>query len=393
MTVSRNQSCLQGGGGGAAVMRFLTNVFMPCGQMVGGATLTVDGKPLGCTFCFGPTRQCKADKLVVTQPLLADADLDNARALRGRVALCRRGAAPLMSKEQRAAAAGARALICVNVADTLTVSVNIPAMGSIPMVMVRPSDEARLLASSSVVLHTTGPVASAAAVVKLLQGPQPVDAKLSTACITRLRGLMLTSKGRFSPDGTVEVMSVGGATAILSAMRSHVSAEDVQQGGCQALHSLMRKSPEGQAAVLSAGGVKAVVAAMRAHPSVEKVQFYAIGALFNLVRNSPGGQAAVLVAGGVAAVVAAMGTHQMAEMLQIGAMGALFHFSRARELGCMEALARGGAAAAVRASMEALPQDTRIQRLGVMLLAQLPDNEPPPPPHPPALPALQQGDS
>jgi hypothetical protein len=118
------------------------------------AKLLVDNEEVDCQHCFGPMQQCEG-QVLATDPLLANTDLSNVVALRGKVAVCRRGKVLLTEKAKRAAAAGAIALICALTEDKLFRPFIGQGECSIPVLMVRSSDEARLLAASLAVLDLT----------------------------------------------------------------------------------------------------------------------------------------------------------------------------------------------------------------------------------------------
>jgi hypothetical protein len=84
-------------------------------EMEGRITLLADGEPVRCTFGFGPAAPLEySGTIVATDPARAEAPLANAADLRGKLALTARGECVFTEKADRAAEAGAVALIVVN---------------------------------------------------------------------------------------------------------------------------------------------------------------------------------------------------------------------------------------------------------------------------------------
>eukprot|EP01046_Picozoa_sp_COSAG06_P007897 COSAG06_NODE_394_length_16313_cov_11.756568_6_plen_897_part_00 len=84
-------------------------------EMEDRITLLADGKPVPCTFGFGPAAPLEySGAIVATDPARAEAPLTNAAGLRGKLALTVRGECAFAEKAERAAEAGAVAVIVVN---------------------------------------------------------------------------------------------------------------------------------------------------------------------------------------------------------------------------------------------------------------------------------------
>ena len=84
-------------------------------EMQGRITLLADGEPVPCTFGFGPAAPLEySGAIVATDPARAEAPLTNAADLRGKLALTVRGECAFAEKADRAAEAGAVAVIVVN---------------------------------------------------------------------------------------------------------------------------------------------------------------------------------------------------------------------------------------------------------------------------------------
>eukprot|EP01046_Picozoa_sp_COSAG06_P017023 COSAG06_NODE_1143_length_10539_cov_13.369923_5_plen_257_part_00 len=84
-------------------------------EMKDRITLLADGEPVRCRFGFGPAAPLEySGAIVATDPARAEAPLANAADLRGKLALTVRGECVFTEKADRAAEAGAVAVIVVN---------------------------------------------------------------------------------------------------------------------------------------------------------------------------------------------------------------------------------------------------------------------------------------
>ena len=77
--------------------------------------MLVDGEAVDCVYGFGPASAMDhAGAVVATEPRCAESTLTNPLDLRGKLALTHRGECDYLAKANRAAEAGAVALIIVN---------------------------------------------------------------------------------------------------------------------------------------------------------------------------------------------------------------------------------------------------------------------------------------
>jgi hypothetical protein len=84
-------------------------------EMEDRITLLADGEPVRCAFGFGPAAPLEySGAIVAADPARAEAPLTNAADLRGKLALTVRGECAFAEKADRAAEAGAVAVIVVN---------------------------------------------------------------------------------------------------------------------------------------------------------------------------------------------------------------------------------------------------------------------------------------
>eukprot|EP01046_Picozoa_sp_COSAG06_P001420 COSAG06_NODE_46_length_29282_cov_16.235770_4_plen_1153_part_00 len=116
--------------------------------------LMLDGEPL--EFALGDRRDAVPElrfrgPVVATQPPLAHAELTNAEALAGAVAVAHRGGCKFIEKANHAAAAGAVALVVVNTEDELMTPGHVEEL-SIPVLMVRKSAGEVLASAGEVAL-------------------------------------------------------------------------------------------------------------------------------------------------------------------------------------------------------------------------------------------------
>ena len=109
----------------------------------------------------------------------------------------------------------------------------------------------------------------------------------------------------------------GGVEVVVAAMRAHASVAGVQEGGCYALHELVRGAHS--RAIVAASGTQALVVAMRAHVTTE-VHRQGCFALFHLTRGTAEAKATIRLEGGAEALHAAMCAHRGDAEVQ--------HFSR-----------------------------------------------------------------
>ncbi len=127
------------------------------------------------------------------------------------------------------------------------------------------------------------------------------DASAQQSVCVALRDLASNDENRSA------IMSAGGAEIVVSGMRRHTDAADVQGDSCVALRCLIKTSSDALA-VARVGGIDAVVHAMRRHPDSVDVQGAGCAALWSLceaVDNAP----AVLHTGGLDVVATAMERH------------------------------------------------------------------------------------
>jgi peroxiredoxin family protein len=357
--------------------------------------LLADGQSFPGYFAFGPEVSCEMSwkaPLTATQPLLADTDLTNVAALRGHIALCRRGRVTFTDKARRAAEAGAQALLCVDTEGDAWACGMCGGESSIPVVIVRLCDEGKLLAASHAALTITVETPADATTVVGFLKRYGADAVISFSSCGKLADLII-DKGQEAALLTQAVLAAGGVEAVTATMRTHPSDERVQT---EALHLLWRVM-EGEetklmakAMVLQAESVATIVAAMGAVP-VEEVQLAAVTALSSLLDieaadgSSPDdisgtalyvamvAAAKVLEAGGAAAVVRAMEAHPTVLVMRMDGMIALSNLAHIPD-GCAAVRAARGAEV-VRAVMESHPDDDpHVRDIGAGLLGLLESN-------------------
>jgi hypothetical protein len=133
------------------------------------ASLHIGGERVACAL-GGPSKQPALSfrgAVVAAEPPLADAELTPAAALAGSVALARRGGCSFAEKAERAAAAGAVALLVSDSQEATTPFVPGGTEESpIPVLGVRQSAHETLAGSAE---HTVLTIADAAAVARLFQ--------------------------------------------------------------------------------------------------------------------------------------------------------------------------------------------------------------------------------
>lgn len=131
-------------------------------------------------------------------------------------------------------------------------------------------------------------------------------AVLSWGCAT------LQNLACFGVDGCAEIVKLGGAEAILTAMRFHPEDLLLQSAALIALHSLTCSSQEHAQFIFRLGGVEPAVRALQALPRSVEVQERGLALICALARASPESRAAVMSACGIAALHVALHAH-MAE--------------------------------------------------------------------------------
>jgi len=128
-------------------------------------------------------------EVVLCAPAEADADLENAEQLKGRLAVARRGGCSFHEKTQRVECAGARGLVIINTDDALFTAAAPGFSAGIPVVMIRATDSAALLAagSSSILrpMSQAGPTAEQVLLLKRLGELQAARDWLSLCTLER----------------------------------------------------------------------------------------------------------------------------------------------------------------------------------------------------------------
>jgi hypothetical protein len=180
------------------------------------------------------------------------------------------------------------------------------------------------------------------------------------------------------------IAQAGGAEAIVEAMRSHSSDEDLQKTGCYALGELCRDG-EGRFRVCAARGPEAVFAALGAHPRSSTVQQAGLWMLA-LLAEDPGGtgraQLYALADNGptfraARVAVDAMMTHPNDTYVQSNGAWVLSKLARdpkAREaMGRARSLRRpeGGAICALLRALAMRPADAAVHNCVCFALAEL----------------------
>jgi CHAT domain-containing protein/tetratricopeptide (TPR) repeat protein len=111
-------------------------------------------------------------EVVLCAPEEADADLENAEHLKGRLAVARRGGCSFQEKTERVERAGARGLVIINTDDALFTAAAPGFSAGIPVVMIRATHSAALIAagSSSILrpMSQAGPTAEQVLLLKRL---------------------------------------------------------------------------------------------------------------------------------------------------------------------------------------------------------------------------------
>lgn len=121
--------------------------------------------------------------------------------------------------------------------------------------------------------------------------------------------------------------AVGAPRALVMAMRVHAGDAEVQLHGCEALGNIALSVDARRTSVAAAGALDVLVAAMQAHRDYAEVLTRACAAVAWIVETNAANGVAAGVAGAVEAVVAAMTTHPLCVDLQCCACSALMHLT------------------------------------------------------------------
>eukprot|EP00940_MAST-03C_sp_MAST-3C-sp2_P001690 g1690.t1 len=159
----------------------------------------------------------------------------------------------------------------------------------------------------------------------------------------------------------------GGIAAILRAMESHKTSEDVQQQGCGALCNLSVNA-ENQKRIAKEGGIAAILRAMESHKTSEGVQHYGCWALFSFASNAEN-QKRIAKEGGIAAILRAMESHKTSEDVQKQGCGALANLAANAEN--KKRIAKEGGIDAILRALQNFPTDTDVQKYGKRVLDTL----------------------
>lgn len=86
-------------------------------------------------------------------------------------------------------------------------------------------------------------------------------------------------------DDTEETVSAGGCEAVIQAMQSHITDEDVASQGCSSIGNLAMNNDEGAILLGICGACDVVTEALKAHPNNQAVLNFGCRAMFHLAIN------------------------------------------------------------------------------------------------------------
>ena len=165
-----------------------------------------------------------------------------------------------------------------------------------------------------------------------------------------------------------KILSAGGVTAVLRAMRAFPENEGVQSACCRALQHISITNTHCAKTILAEGSIECIVETMRVHFQNEGVQHAGCAALRALA-NSKATKREIVSVGGVNAILSAMRGHIDTESIQKQACAAIrniAYMSSARKMADVSQCVEG-----IVAAMRAHAHDGGVQQQGCAAMVNL----------------------